>query len=252
MIRKLRFIFIVTAVFIFYQAKTLHAEELALSTLGCMLEPSEKVQVSSPVTGVLDEVLVKRGDSINKGDKLFQLKAGVEREAVQLATVRAEFAERKLQRNRGLYDEDILTAHERDESETESLIAKSELLLKKEELALREVSSPINGVVVNRFNNKGEYVNIDPIVSLATLDPLHVDLLLPSRYFGQISMKQKLLIILTPPESDIIDARIARVIIVDPLIDSASGTFRVQLVLKNPGNKIPAGIRCTAQIIKKS
>ncbi len=36
-------------------------------------------------------------------------------------------------------------------------------------------------------------------------------------------------------------------ITVDPLIDPASGTFRVQLVMTNPGNRIPAGLRCSAQ-----
>ena len=235
-----------TAIFILAQAGSLHAEKITLPTLGCMLQPSEQVQMSSPVTGVLDKVLVKRGDKIKIGDALFQLKAGVERENVQLATVRAEFAQRKEQRNRNLYDEDILTDHERDEIETELLIAQSELRIKQQELLLRKVHSPINGVVVNRFNNKGEYVNSEPIMSLATLDPLHVDLLLVASYFGQIAVKQELLI---KPESDIIGAQTAKVFIVDPLIDSASGTFRVQLVMSNPGNKIPAGIRCSAQMV---
>ena len=85
-------------------------------------------------------------------------------------------------------------------------------------------------------------------MELATLDPLHIDLLLPASYFGQIILGQKLSI---KPESDAIDARMARVIIVDPLIDPASGTFRVQLVMTNPGNKIPAGIRCSAQLLSK-
>lgn len=252
MIKKQPVILAVGAFFLLAEVGSLYAEELTLSTLGCMLEPSEKVQVSSPVTGVLDTVLVKRGDHVEKGDRLFQLKAGVERQAVQLATVRVEFSERKVERNKDLYDEDILTAYERDEIETELLIAKSELLLKQEELALRQVFSPIKGVVVNRFNNKGEYVNIDPIVSLATLDPLHVDLLLPARYFGQISTKQKLLIVLSQQEAEIIDSKVAEVIIVDPLIDPASGTFRVQLLMNNPDNEIPAGIRCSAQIISES
>ncbi|WP_299196033.1 efflux RND transporter periplasmic adaptor subunit [uncultured Amphritea sp.] len=244
--KKQHVMFMLAAGLMFTQPGSLHADELTLSTLGCMLEPSEKVQISSPVTGVLDKVQVKRGDSTKKGESLFQLKAGVEREAVQLARVRAEFATRKQQRNKDLYDEDILTANERDEIETEVLIAKSELRLKQQELELRRVSSPINGVVVNRFNNEGEYVTTDPILSLATLDPLHVDLLLPASYFGKISLKQALLI---KPESDEIAAITAKVNIVDPIIDSASGTFRVQLVMPNPGNKIPAGIRCTAQAV---
>ena len=45
-------------------------------------------------------------------------------------------------------------------------------------------------------------------------------------------------------------ARIAEVSIVDPLIDPASGTFRVQLVMANPANGIPAGVRCSAKLIK--
>lgn len=225
-----------------------HAKGITLPSLGCMLEPSEKVQMSSPVTGVLAKVLVKRGDSIRIGDTLFELKAGVEREAVQLARVRAEFAKRKEQRNKDLYDEDILTAHERDEIETELLIADSELRLKQQELALRKVTSPIDGVVVNRFNNEGEYVNSEPIITLATLDPLHVDILLLSNYFGKILPKQELII---NPEPDSIIARIAKVIIVDPLIDSASGTFRVRLAMSNPGNIVPAGIRCTAQMFSE-
>ena len=224
------------------------AEKSTLSTLGCMLEPSENVQVSSPVTGVLDSVRIKRGDRVKKGNTLFQLKAGVEKERVELARVKAEFAKRKAQRHKDLYQDDILTIHERDEIETELLIAETELRLKKQELALRTIYSPINGVVVDRFNNKGEYVNIDPIMNLATLDPLHIDLLLSASYFGQITLGQKLMI---KPESDTIDARIANVIIVDPLIDPASGTFRVQLVMNNPDNKIPAGIRCSAQLINK-
>ena len=148
-----------------------------------------------------------------------------------------------------LYKDDILTLHERDEIETELLLAESELRLKKQELALRTVSSPISGVVVNRFNSDGEYVNIDPIMELATLDPMYIDLLLPASYFGQIVNGQKLMI---KPQADAIAPRTAKVIIVDPLIDSASGTFRVQLKMSNPSNKIPAGIHCTAQLINKS
>lgn len=241
--------FAVSTTIMLGQINHLHAEEQVLSTLGCMLTPSEEVEVSSPVTGILDKVSVSRGTKVKKGQRLFQLKAGVEREGVQLATVKAGFAKRKVSRNKELFDENIITPHERDEMETELLIAQSELRLRQQELALRTVYSPINGVVVNRNNSKGEYVSIDPILSLATLDPLHVDLLLPSNYFGQIALKDKLLI---KPASDIIESRLAEVITVDPLIDPASGTFRVQLIMSNPKNKIPAGLRCSAQVSNES
>jgi multidrug efflux pump subunit AcrA (membrane-fusion protein) len=40
----------------------------------------------------------------------------------------------------------------------------------------------------------------------------------------------------------------ARVDAIDPVIDAASDTFRVRLLLPNPGNAIPAGIRCSVAL----
>jgi membrane fusion protein, multidrug efflux system len=223
------------------------AAEVKLATLGCMLSPSERVEVSSPVPGVLDTVNVRRGARVAYGEVLFQLKAGVEQASVELARVKMDFSERKAERNKALYVDDILTVHERDEIETEVLLARTELNLREQELALRTVYSPIDGVVVNRMSNEGEYVDVDPVLQLATLNPLHVDLLLPSSYFGPIAVGQKVKV---KPELIKNATRIASVMIVDPLIDPASGTFRVQLEMDNPNNKLPAGLRCSARLIK--
>lgn len=220
------------------------ASQAKLRSLGCMLQPSKIVEISSPVPGVLEEVSVRRGDLVEKGNILFQLKAGVEKAGVELARVKTDFAQRKAERNLDLYEDDLLSIHERDEIETELLLSKMELMLKEQELALRTVASPIDGVVVDRLQDEGEYVNVNPVIRLATLDPLHIDLLLPAEYFGKIAVGQKLLIKAAPAMGK---ARKAKVITVDPLIDPASGTFRVQLAMTNPGNLIPAGLRCSAQ-----
>jgi len=37
---------------------------------------------------------------------------------------------------------------------------------------------------------------------------------------------------------------LARVVVVDKVIDAASGLFGVRLELPNPGNRVPAGARC--------
>jgi len=37
---------------------------------------------------------------------------------------------------------------------------------------------------------------------------------------------------------------VAKVVLVDPVIDAASNTFRVRLELPNPGYGIPSGLRC--------
>jgi membrane fusion protein (multidrug efflux system) len=221
------------------------ANNATLQTLGCMLAPSKKVEVSSPVAGVLEQVRVRRGDRVTSGETLFHLKSTVEKAGVELARVKTEFAARNAERNVDLYQDDLLSINERDEIETELLLSQMELVLREEELALRTVTSPISGVVVDRLSQQGEYVNIDPVIRLATLDPLHVDLLLPADYFGRIKVGQVIKISAAP---SLRRAREAEVTTVDPLIDPASGTFRVQLVMSNPEGKIPSGLRCTARL----
>ena len=84
------------ATFFLMQLSTvgLAASSKELSALGCMLQPSKIVEVSSPVSGVLEDVLVKRGDIVESGNILFHLKAGVEKAGVELARVKANFAKR--------------------------------------------------------------------------------------------------------------------------------------------------------------
>lgn len=217
-------------------------DEGKLELLGCILEPSTKVEVSSPVAGVLSRVPVNRGDRVSKGQVLFELGAGVEAAAVNLARAKSDFAERKKDRNLDLFEDGLLSPHERDEIETEMQIAQMELRLKQQELALRTVYSPVSGVITETHYSTGEYVTLDPIISMATLDPLHVDLLLPARYFGRVTKGDPLNVL---PEQPVGGSYPARVSIVDPLVDPASGTFRVRLVLPNPGHVLPAGIRCS-------
>ena len=44
----------------------------------------------------------------------------------------------------------------------------------------------------------------------------------------------------------------ARVAVVDPVMDAASGTFGVRLALPNPDNVLPAGVRCAVRFAPES
>ena len=85
---------------------------------------------------------------------------------------------------------------------------------------------------------------VDPVIELATLDPLHIDLLLPAQYFGKIRVGQDLLINAEPAMKK---SRKARVTTVDPLIDPASGSFTVRMELPNPDDRLVGGVNCVAE-----
>ncbi len=212
-----------------------------------LLEPNEKVAVSSQTPGILDEVLVERGDTVEPGQVLARLKSGVEKAAVNLAEARVEFGVRKAVRNEELYKKQLISIHEKDELETETQLARLELREAQERLNLRTIHSPIRGVVVERLHAPGDYVGEDAILTVAGIDPLNVEVVVPVAQFGSIRNGMKAEI---KPEAPVGGTYTATVVIVDRVVDAASGTFGVRLKLPNPKNRLPAGLKCEVRFLR--
>lgn len=220
-------------------ATTVVAAELP--PLEGLVEPNDLVEFSSQVPGILETVVVERGARVHKGQVLAQLKSGVETSAVKVAEARVEYGKRKSVRNSELYKKQLISIHDRDELETEIQLAELELDEARERLALRTITSTVDGVVVERSGAPGEYVGEEPFLTVAQLDPLNVELVVPVEYYGMIKLGITAQVEL---ESAVGGYHQAKVVIVDQVIDAASGTFGVRLELPNPRLKLPAGLKC--------
>ena len=211
----------------------------------CLVEPYVEVQVASGVPGILDEVHVDRGDTVKVDQVLASLESGVEQAHYELVKARAEFAARRAERNEELYLKQMISAHEKDELETDARLLVFELRETEERLKTRTMRSPLNGVVVERLMSSGEYVGEEPILRLAQIDPLRVEMALPVRYFGKISVGMSGRVELEAPGTA---TPVATVTVVDPVVDAASGTIGVRLELPNPNHLLPAGTKCWVEL----
>jgi RND family efflux transporter MFP subunit len=240
----------------------------------CLIEARQAVDVRSSAEGVIEAVLVRRGDLVKKGALLAKLSSGPEQATLNLARSRAlmegelkaaearvDITKKKLERADELHKRNFVSANAKDEAEAEFRLASeqqravqegrrlAELEVKRAEevLAQRSIHSPVNGVVVALMLNPGELASSnqkDPILKLMEIDPLHVELVLPVSQFGKIKRGQRARVM---PEQPIGGSYTAQVDVVDRTIDAASGTFGVRLLLPNPGNRIPAGVKCRAK-----
>ena len=209
-----------------------------------LIEPSEQIELASQVPGVVAEVLVERGDFVRKGQVVARLNSSVEQAAIDLSKARVEFGKRKVVRNEELFLEQLISANEKDELATEVLLAELELRGAEERLKLRTILSPVDGLVVERLLAPGEYINEGAIMHLAAIDPLNVEVVIPVECVGTISMKTPAIVL---PEEPVGGSYPCKVVIVDKVIDAASGTYGVRLSLKNPKGKLPAGLKCRVQ-----
>jgi RND family efflux transporter MFP subunit len=239
------------------------------ATFDCVMEPAQKVKVGSSVTGVLEQVLVNRGDVIHVGQEIARLNASVEAASVALAKLQAssseaiegqrsrlDLAKRKLARAEPLAVKGITTQEKLEELNSEAEIAQRDLNAEtmKQHLAqielervqatldLRTIRSPLTGLVMDKNMSAGEFVNQEAyIMTLVQLDPLYVEAYVPVSYWGQIT---KGLIGTIRPADPVGGAYPAPVTVVDRVFDAASGTFGVRLELTNPNNVLPGGERC--------
>lgn len=210
-------------------------------TLEGMIEPNELVEFSSQVPGIIEQINVDRGDYVQREQVLARLKSGVAEAAVNLAFARLEFSLRKAERNQELHRKQLISNHEKDEIETEVQLAQLELQKSQEFLKLRTIMSTTAGFVVERTGAAGEYVGEEPFLIVARIDPLNVEVVVPVEYFGAIKKGQYAQVVLEEPVGGTYKAK---VVIVDHVIDAASGTFRVRLELPNQKLKLPAGLKC--------
>jgi RND family efflux transporter MFP subunit len=234
----------------------------------CVIEPNKIAEVSSAVTGVIDKLAVKRGQLVKQGQVVATLKSSIEKATVELARVRSErdqaikakrarleFTQRRLERNQELFAQNLISEQIVDEAETDVLLAELELgefledrviaileLERAEEaLEIRTIRSPFNGVVVDVLVASGESIENKPLLKIASIDPLNVEVIAPVQLFGKIKKGMKAEVV---PEQPIGGKHTARVVIVDRVLDAASGTFGIRLQLSNRKYKLPAGLRC--------
>jgi hypothetical protein len=87
------------------------------------------------------------------------------------------------------------------------------------------------------------------VLTLAQIDPLRVEVFVPTEYFGQIRIDSKAEV---RPEQPIGGVYVATVTVVDRVLDAASGTFGVRLALPNPRLTLPGGIRCKVTFVTQA
>ena len=247
----------------------------ATAPLDCVINPSVVADLGSGVPGILSSVQVDRSDFVKAGDVVAELESSVESAALELARARAAltaevdlrrvnaaFGQRQNKRTKDLFSRKAISTNDMDQRETESRLAQIQLrqardnkdlaqleMMRAQEILMRRtITSPIDGVVMDRFKVIGEYVEDQPVVRVAQIDPLHVEVIVPVEQLGTISNGMYAEVWSDNVEGESWHATVSRV---DQVADVASGTFGVRLTMPNPDQKIPAGLRCRMQLVEK-
>ncbi len=238
-------------------------------------EPYRTVHVASDESGIVQEVFVKDGDRVTKGQPLARLNSDVQEAMLAIArqnrdaTGRLDAAQAELRQKRDrlsilepLCREGCARQEEVDQARTEVLIAEANVREAREEqevrrldyeririqLERRTILAPSDGVVMTVAKRVGEYVapNNPEIVTLVQLRPLlanfnvlrdEVENLVPG---SKVNIR---FVVTGRRVSGIIDT-------ISPVTDAESGTVPIKVRIDNGDGEFRSGDRCRVEFAR--
>lgn len=233
--------------------------EIAMATRGDILavysstapiEAFAEAQVIAKVGGEVTEILVEEGQEVGEGLVLAVLDGDRLRFEMQQAEANLRKLERDYERNVDLKERGIISLGEFERILYEMEALKATFNRAELELSYTRIRAPIDGVVAQRFIKLGNTLSPNaPTFHITSLEPLISYLHVPEREYRHIKPGQTAAIQVDALQGTTFEGIVARI---SPVIDSATGTFKVTVEVTDPTRRLRPGMFGRVEIVYDS
>ena len=236
-----------------YTEARLHDVRQTIALTGSVESGRESV-VASEVEGLVQELIVKEGDRVEKGQALLRLRRQnleLRFQAVQgqvrEARAREKLAMTSLERSRGLFEERIISQQQLDDASSEyeawqGRVAQLEAERARldDDLARTTVRAPYSGVVVRERVSEGEWIGEGgAVVEMIDYTDLEVTVDVPENSFDGLETGTSARVVVGSLAGLEVDGIVRSVV---PRADPRARTFPVKIAIENPDGRIAVGM----------
>ncbi len=217
-------------------------------------EPRYSTAVASEIEGLVEELAVRRGQSVSKGEVIARLRpyrvnlqleearAGLEEVAARIRKAEAD-----LKRAEGLFAQKFISEEELQGRDTEldalrqaARRRRAAIRILSDRLERLTVRAPFAGRVVRESTEVGQWLEEGAtVVELVDLSVIHVMIPVPEQHLHKIVKGQKARIALDALAEETFTGEVTEII---PQGDLEARTFPVQVTLANPQARILPGM----------
>jgi membrane fusion protein (multidrug efflux system) len=204
------------------------------------IEAFAEADVIAKVAGEVREILVEEGTDVTKGQVLARLDGDMLRLELNESEARLRKLQRDYERNVDLQEKALISSGDFDKIRYEMEALEASYNLAKLELDYTQIRAPITGVVSERYVKIGNTIAVgDPVFRVTSFDPLVAYLHVPEREYRNIKEGQ-----LVGIEVDALPGQpiVASVTRVGPIVDPATGTFKITIEITDPEKRIKPGM----------
>ncbi|NJN46832.1 MAG: efflux RND transporter periplasmic adaptor subunit [Candidatus Competibacteraceae bacterium] len=229
-------------------AMTVRAEqwEQSISAIGT-LSAVQGVTVGAEIVGRITRIAFESGMAVNAGDVLVQLDTSSEEAQLASAEAAAALAKANLTRTRDLSARKLVSRADIDTADAQAKEAFAQVENIRTLIAKKTIRAPFAGRLALRQVNLGQILSEgDPIVSLQTLDPIHVDFSVPQQQIPLLRNGMQVRLTADAAPGEIFGGKITAV---SPEVDPVTRNVRVQALIGNAGEQLRAGMFATVEVV---
>jgi membrane fusion protein, multidrug efflux system len=210
------------------------------------LEAKRQVKLIAKSGGQITKLAVEEGDFVKQGAVMLEIEHREEELKLEQNKVRAETAERELERTQGLMSKELGSAQDLDKRKDDAQVAQLDLHMSEVELGNKIVRAPFAGQVTVRDVQLGQTVNVgQSLIEVADVSPLQLKLYLPEKMVGQLAAGQSVNLFSDVDPSLRLTGVVERIA---PAVDPATSTVKVTLHVDAASGKARVGTFVRAHI----
>ncbi|GMU43329.1 MAG: efflux RND transporter periplasmic adaptor subunit [Xanthomonadales bacterium] len=206
-----------------------------------------EAEVAAKSGGVVLQILVEEGDRVEAGQVLARLDADRQRLAVKQSEANLRKLENDFRRQQEMIGRKLISQDVFDRSRYDLDTQRAAYEMAKLELSWAEVRAPIGGVVSKRMVKVGNLIQLNqPLFKIDDFDPLEATINVPEREMRLIAAEQPVQMLVDALPDAVFTGEVARV---SPVVDAATGTFRVVAQFKDDSGRLRSGMFGRVRIV---
>ena len=220
--------------------------EQTLSSIGS-LEATKGLIVTADISGRISNVLFEAGSEVKAGDLLIQQDTSEEQARLRSNQAAAALAKSTLERITKLYNQKVASKSELDNSKSTYDSAVANVDNTKAAIEKKSIRAPFAGRLGIRLVNLGQFINTgDSVVSLQAIDKMYVNFSLPQQFNSKVDVGLSIRL-----ESDAVPEKqfLGSINAIDPEIEVATRSVRLQAVIDNPNKELLPGMFATIDVL---
>jgi RND family efflux transporter MFP subunit len=213
------------------------------------VKPYATAKISSEEGGLILSITKNKGDKVRAGEVLVRLKKDVEGATYDQMLAQFELAKINFEKQDELYKENATTELQYLTAKWQMEAAEKGLDVLKTHIKKAYVTSPINGVVDDKYMNKGEMSGPGiPILNVVDVSRVKITAGVPESYIKDVQKGQQVSITMDVLPGAEFEGKISYI---SPTLSAGSRTFEIEIIIDNKDRVLKPEMNANVEISKE-